>query len=389
MSIQRRIFEYIVYVGLLLGSLFGIYFSLTQIGIDGWGITILCLAIGFFLSNFVYIFIHELGHLIGGLVGRFKFHSFSVLFFKFIKINGKTKIRFAFSKDLAGYCQMIPSASGNLMQNFSKFVKGAKISSMMFLTVMFAYTFAPLIFPEFFADKFALYACLAPAFASTFPTHVSNFSMMVSNPTTDGAVLRGIKANSETAKTQVKMLSIQSLLFSGTRPRDLDPLFFENLSFSDETKIYAPLFESYKLSHYLDLKDYEKVIASSDYIKATFRDTNEVFHKLLLADVFYVELVLKKNIEEAERLYFYIASLIKSHTDISTLRIRMAKEIFIDKAYSQALNTGVKAKGLAESYEAQGGGEMECDIINELSAIARKEKELELANADIDFKPVF
>ncbi|MFI3167355.1 MAG: hypothetical protein R3Y32_04460 [Bacillota bacterium] len=388
MDTTKRIISYIIYVALTLGSLVAIYFSLQQMGVESWLWTALFLAIGFFLSNFIYIFIHELGHLIGGFIAGFKFYSFSVLFLKFIKINGKLKLRFSLSREIAGYCQMIPPHTSNLENAFKKYVAGSLVSSTLFLAVALFGTVSPLIFPTFFAGKSLIYSTFALAFVGTFPTHVANFSELTPNPTTDGAILRGLKSNSPTAQTQIKMISIQSLLFSGTRPADLDKNLIENLSFDDETYIYAPLFESYKLSHYLDLKDYKNVITSSDFIKTHFRDTNEVFHQLLLCDVFYVELVLKKDIDEAERIYFYIAKFLKSHLDISTLRIRMAKEIFIDSTFSQALNTGVKAKNLAESYEAKGGADMECEIIDELSKIAREQKEIQLRNSTIDFRAV-
>lgn len=387
MKIKRGL-EYGVSALIPFVCIVGIYFALTTaMVVDTWWLAILSLVVGYFLSGFIYVFVHELGHLIGGFVGGFKFYSFSVLFLKFIKINGKVKLRISFSKSVAGYCQMIPPKSDKLEKSFAKFVSGAYVASWAFLIVSLLIIVTPLIFPNVFGN-YALYCLLAPSFISNFPTHFSNFSSITDNPASDGAIMRGIKANSHSAQTQIKLISIQSLLFSGTRPRDLEADLFENLDFTPETEMYAPLFASYNLSRLLDLGDYAGVIKQSDFIKAHYKKTTEVFHKLLLSDVFYTEVAIKEDISEAERIYFYIANFLKSQTDIATLRIRMAKEIFIDKTYSQALNTGVLAKNLADSYIAKGASEMELDIIAQLSVVAREKKEDEFKNLAIDFVAV-
>ncbi|MFI3166244.1 MAG: hypothetical protein R3Y45_08275 [Bacillota bacterium] len=371
----RKVFEYTISALLLLSCIIGIYFALTtafEVGVL-W-LACLSLIIGYFLSKFVYVFIHELGHLIGGFAGGFKFYSFSVLFFNFIKVNNKLKLRLSFSKTIAGYCQMIPPKSDKLEKSFAKFVGGAYIASWAFLIVSLFIIVTPFIFPSLITS-YVIYCLLAPSFISNFPTHFFNFSAIIDNPASDGAIVRGIKANSHSAQLQIKMISIQGLLFSGTRPRDLEASLFENLDFTSETEIYAPIFASYNLSRLLDLGDTAGVIKESDFIKAHYKNTNEVYHELLLCDVFYTELVLKQDVSEAERLYYYIANLLKSQTDISTLRIRMAKEIFIDNAYSKALDTGVLAVNLADSYIAKGGSEMELSIIENLSKIAESKKE--------------
>ncbi len=383
----KRIAEYTISALIPFVCAIAIYFALRVMPIDAIWLAVLCLIAGYFLSGFVYVLVHELGHLIGGLCGGFKFYSFSVLFFKFIKINDKIKFRISFTRSIAGYCQMIPPNSDKLEKSFSKFVRGAYVSSWAFLIISILIIFAPFAIPNIFGS-YIVYCLLAPSFISNFPTHFSNFSAITENPASDGAIMRGIKENSHSAQTQIKMISIQSKLFSGTRPRDLEAALFENLEFTSETEMYAPLFASYNLSRLLDLDDIDGVIKESDFIKAHYKNTTEVFHKLLLSDVFYTELVYKQDINEAERIYFYIANFLKSQTDIATLRIRMAKEIYIDKTYSQALNTGVAAKNLAETYIAKGASEMELAIIENLSKIARAKKEEEFANLSIDLVSV-
>lgn len=52
--------------------------------------------------------IHEAGHLIFGLLTRYKFSSFSILLFKIYKKNGKFKFGFWFLPGAAGQCLMLP-----------------------------------------------------------------------------------------------------------------------------------------------------------------------------------------------------------------------------------------------------------------------------------------
>ncbi len=383
---MKNIISFAISSILSLCVIVGGYFAIVQIGYDSLIFLILAIVAGYFLTVMLYIFVHELGHLIGGFVGGFKFYSFNVLFFKFIMISGKLKLRLSFSKGIAGYCQMIPTKTENLNSSFTTYVRGSLISSTAFLAVAFAFAFLPLVFPDMFnSSNVLVYAFFLPTFVACISMHMSNFSKFSNIPSSDGAILRGIKENSVSAQMQIKMIAIQTQLFSGTRPRDLDMKLFEDLDFSSDNAMFEPLFASYEFSHYLDCRDIENVIKTSDKIKSCYKNSIEVFHSLLLCDVFYTELVYKNDIDEAKRFLYRIAKLLKGQTDIATLRIRMAKELFIDGAYSQALNTAVVAKNLADSYEVVGARDMECEILDELSAIARNKKTEQLKNADINF----
>ncbi len=61
-----------------------------------------------FLAFFVQIIIHELGHLIFGLLTGYKFVSFRVGSFMFVKENGKLKVKIFSIMGTGGQCLMMP-----------------------------------------------------------------------------------------------------------------------------------------------------------------------------------------------------------------------------------------------------------------------------------------
>ena len=343
------------------------------------GYLILFVFCGFCFSFFISVLVHELGHLIGGLSARFKFYSFSVLIFKFIRINDKVRLRLSFSKNIAGYCQMIPSSSENLDKSFYKYVKGSLISSIILLVISLAFFISPLFLE---INKY-IYVILAPLFIVTVFLIYTNFSSMSAEMMVDGEILRQIKKKTPSVKIHLVILSVQSMFFSGSRPRDIDESLLFDVTYSNE--YVDVLLLSYQYSYYLDTNNIEKAIEISDLIHSNLHKLPEIYHEIILGDVFYTELCLKKNISVAINLYQKIEKLINSQLDICSLRFKIAKELYIDQNFDQALITSSKAKSLASSYVFKGIAQMEIDIIDTLSIKAREGRDTLFNESQIDF----
>ena len=59
--------------------------------------------VGLALCLFLDIILHELGHMVFGLIGQMKFKSIQFPFVKFTEVNGKIKVSFALSSQRSQY----------------------------------------------------------------------------------------------------------------------------------------------------------------------------------------------------------------------------------------------------------------------------------------------
>lgn len=91
---------------------FFIIFLFTLKFFDFASVNILSVALILFITLFVQMIIHELGHLIFGLLTKYKLVSFQILFLKIIK-NEKIKLTFDFNNIIAGQCLMEPPKKDN------------------------------------------------------------------------------------------------------------------------------------------------------------------------------------------------------------------------------------------------------------------------------------
>lgn len=97
---------------LLAGGLFGFYLSSTAVeqglGFGDYMWTLLWMALGLYLVVFAQIALHELGHLLGGLLSGYGFSSYRLGSFMLLKENGKLRLRRFSIPGTGGQCLMIP-----------------------------------------------------------------------------------------------------------------------------------------------------------------------------------------------------------------------------------------------------------------------------------------
>ena len=101
-------------------------------------LTFLFFALCLYLGIFIQIVLHELGHLVCGLISGYKFYSFRILSFCFVKTDGKIKLKKLTIPGTAGQCLMLPPPINNGDRPYKLYNYGGVIFNIAFSLIFLA-----------------------------------------------------------------------------------------------------------------------------------------------------------------------------------------------------------------------------------------------------------
>jgi hypothetical protein len=175
--------------------------------------------------------LHEAGHLIAGLLSGYKFVSFSVGSFMFIKENGQLKLkRFAIA-GAGGQCLMSPPEPVDNTYPFAWYHLGGGLMNLVASGIFLAlYFLLRGIFP-YAGDVFI------PAFGLGVVLAVSNLlPLKIGGLAVDGHSVVSLKKSGQTRQAHWLLLTINARITSGERAKNLPEEWFdfpENYNFND------------------------------------------------------------------------------------------------------------------------------------------------------------
>lgn len=213
---------------------------------------ILYLIVGGVVGGLFTAFLHETGHVIFGKAAGFYFLSMTVWFFCWKKERGKIVFRFVRLGEEAGYTEMVSKTTENLEKRFKKMTLGGTLFTVIPVVLG--------IIPFIFAGKtsaavFITTATLLPMglyylFGNILP-------MVNGGEGNDGKVLSDLKKNNDDAKALCAMLKIQSGLFNGKTPAEIDESYYFDVPQLPEDDMNFVRLLSARYYYYLDKGDYE------------------------------------------------------------------------------------------------------------------------------------
>lgn len=270
---------------------FAIYQTSIPVFIFNLGFLLLAFAVSFFIN----IVIHELGHLIFGFLASYKFSSFRVLNFMFIKENGKLKVKKLHIPGTAGQCLMKPVSSQMSLTSAIVYNLGGGLFNIMISSILLFLHKKYFITTDYSIYSRTLYAVgYFAAISNLLPLKIS----LISN---DGYNALMLWKNKNYVRYFNEALMIQDLLTQSHTfdqiPKELlsynsnldynNPILTGNLAFYYQSLLDMQAYEkAYQLNQSV-LKDYPQMI---DYYKNYFK-TNLLFFDILKMqgseDLFY------------------------------------------------------------------------------------------------------
>lgn len=286
----------------LIGLFFGIDNSNLFVEINPF-ISVLILTIAvvivflfFYFIYAIFVIIHELGHLIGGLLSGYKFSSFRIFNLMLIKENNKFKIK-RFSLDgTIGQCLMDPPDFVDGKIPVVLYNLGGVIINVIFgiISLCLSYAFKNIFILDLFLEFFGI-LCLFGAISNGIPRK--------SKLNNDGYNTLLLRNNKDAMMSFWIQLKCNDLSLKGIRLKDMPNEMFiipKDIDRHNSISTTRLVNLSNRLMDQHKFKEASKMI---DELLNGDNDISDVYRYLLICDSIYLELIGKSRLDVIESYF--------------------------------------------------------------------------------------
>lgn len=279
-------------IGAVCGVLMGQY--LEQIAETDTPITeeiflLVCLFIGMYASMLIQIIIHEAGHLVFGLLSGYKFSSFRIFSFMWVKENEKIRLRRLSIAGTGGQCLMsppdmvdgrIPVVLYNLGGSFMNI-----IASLVFFVLYFLLEDVP-----FVSVLLLMLAIIGIAFAI-----MNGVPMRMGTVDNDGYNAFSLTRNSEALQSFWMQMKVNEQIAKGIRLKDMPDEWFEipsDESMKNSMVVVKGIFTCNRL---MDQQNFAEADKLMEHILNIDSGMVGLHRNLMVCDRMYIELIMENR----------------------------------------------------------------------------------------------
>ena len=361
---KRILYWFLLVVGVLLSVFADIVFLGKAFG-TGLNIPvgiILCVA-GFAVTVFLSIMLHELGHMIFGLIGGMAFQSIRLPFVTLTKLNGKLKFIKNNERGALGMCEMYPKTSVNPERCFALQAAGGPFGSLIAL----GFSLAMLLLGG------SINGYVTCFFGSAAPILYlilldNSFPLEIAGAKTDGAQIIGYVKKDPSFVLLSAALTAQGYYYSGITPKDLPYELLHELPVVQEDDLNYVYYLNNLYLYCLDKRDFEgvrdvhaRILSASQYAFASVRDQ-------LYCDLFYDCLFICPDEEFVNENKEGVFAYLETHNDLYAARIRGYYYLY-KSDFVSALKEISLARELYPFYPLKGIADMEMALVDDLECL--------------------
>ena len=350
-------------VGLLLGVFSAVFLPETVLE---WNVFHFVLGIIFFcLSYFLHILIHELGHLIFGLLTGYSFVSFRVGSFTVIKEDGKFKRKKFHLPGTGGQCLMSPPEYSEKSFPYVIYNLGGVLLNLVASIIALGIIVGIEQLSAFSLGGWQLFLV-----AGLFTAVTNGIPVKIGGLPNDGHNIYSLMKKEENKKAFFIQLKMNALMTQGIRIKDIP---FEELSVDElntQTSTLQAAVHILQYNWYLDRLNLEKAQQKLTEL-LSYMDNYPLFYKQELAcEQLFLALVSHEDSAVIEELYNEeLKTYIKKMTFLpNKKRLLMALEAHYyqnEEVMQQYFKELLKT---AETYPVRGEAEMEIMLGNWVKA---------------------
>lgn len=347
----------------LLATIFGFalgYMLLALIPNDLGSASFYAVPIVLFILLFAYwlqITIHELGHLLFGLLTGYSFVSFRVGRYMWIRKEGKLTFATLNIPGTGGQCLMDPPAYNNgdypyLLYNLG----GVLINFLVAIGSLFLINERYVFFINALFISLTLTGVIAAA-TNAYPIKISGIP-------TDGYNISAIYTDATVKQAFWLQLKGNALLSEGAEPKDL-PL--EGFEVTDADQLTYPLITSiqlFKYNYYLDQMAFEKAEETLNELVPYLEELVPIYQSEIKMQLIFLELIGENNPAVVDQ-HFDVAlhqHLERTSNWINRKRFLMAYEWFHNQNKDKALDHYRQLQEQAPNYHNAGEAKMELKL---------------------------
>lgn len=351
-NIVDNVLSFVVTLALLV---FAVMYCNNKFVSDDNGMQIvLFLAIGAVVAGILATFLHEAGHLMAAKSKGFAVVSFSFLFFKWKRVKDKMIFEFTLPREEAGSVELVAKTTERLSSRFAA-VTVAPLIATFILTLV---GIVPFFVPRLPFQVVCMWVMLLPIGAYSFLGNA--LPMKSGGVNNDGAVLLELKKDTPSAKVLLALMSIQSELFNGKTPGEIDEKLYFDLPQLPEDDLYFIMLLDARYNYYLDKQDYASAHNVCERLQTLTNYMPKSYSYAVKASALYDACTFSYDEDVADDLTYEIEDYLNNYNTATNVRIKLAylmfvkkeKELleqFYKKGKKEARNTPIKGYGLFES----------------------------------------
>lgn len=328
-------------IGLVIGGIIVILFTDTTFNeyihkyftLDlSEGLGVFLVAIGaFILSLAILIPIHELGHLVCGLMTGYKFVSYRIFNFTILKENGKFHIKNFAIQGTGGQCLLTPPDLPIQEIPTGWYNFGGVFANLILLVI--AIPFFLLDLNPYVAEALGIFVL-----TDIFLILINGIPMQAGGVGNDGYNIKILRKNLLSKQGIINQLRANSLIQNGMRPKDMPESLFSNpeqIDYKNALEVSIPLMYSSRL---IDNMDYSEALKIIENLHAHKNEIMPLYVKEIECELAFLYL-REGRISEAENLLDKdLRKYIETYKKVmsSKLRLLCAIAYFSDKDEAKA-----------------------------------------------------
>lgn len=361
-------------IGLVIGGLIVVLFTDTTwteylqkyYTIDiSEGVAVFLVAIASLIVSLAIIVpIHELGHLICGLLCGYKFVSFRIFNYTFIKEDGKIRIKKFAVAGTGGQCLLTPPDLPIEQIPTGWYNFGGVLANIILLLIVLPFFFLDL--NPFVAEALGIFVC-----TDVIMILLNGIPMKANGVGNDGYNMKLLKNNLLSKQGIVNQLRANALIQNGVRPKDMPDDLFSNpkdINYKNALELSIPLMYASRL---IDRMEYEEALTEMEALYAHKDEIMPLYVKEIACELAFLHL-RTGNVEKAEKLLDkdlrkYINTYRKMMS--SKERILVAMALYLDKDEAKARNLYEQFNARKNEYLLQGEVKSDLALIEDMLAI--------------------
>ena len=243
------------------------------------------LFLGMYIALFIQMIIHEAGHLVFGLLSGYRFSSFRILNFMFVKENGKIKLKRLSIAGTGGQCLMAPPdmADGKIpvvLYNLGGSIMNI-IAGVIFLGLYFAFS----------SVQFLATVMLFFAFAGFALAIMNGVPMRMGTVDNDGYNAFSLTRNTEAICSFWVQLKVNEQILKGIRPKDMPDEWFIVPSDEAMKNSMVAVMGVFACNRLMDAENFEEADKLMAHMLEIDSGMAGVHRNLIICDRIYIELI--------------------------------------------------------------------------------------------------
>ncbi len=317
--------------------------------------------LAFMLSLLILIPAHEAGHLVCGLLTGYKFVSFRIFNYTFIKLDGKIRVKKFSIAGTGGQCLLTPpdlpiEKIPTILYNAG----GVLANILLLLTVLplFLLSLHPFAF-----ESLALF-CITDVFLIL----MNGIPMKMNGISNDAYNILYLNRNILSKRAITMQLRTNALIQDGMRPKDMPSEWFEfktDIDYKNPLEVSIPLMHASRL---LDEMRWEEAHAEFKQLYSHKTDIIQLYVNEIACELAFCSMVTERKEEAEVLLDVKLRKYIDSYKKVMSAKQRLlcAIALYLDNDRKKAEGIYDSLKSNRDRYLLQGEVKSDLSIIHRM-----------------------